>query len=382
VNDPSAEYDRTPLEPGWPPQQATSDGIAPDALPDCFLPEGAGREPGGPRELTGSGPAGVPGGSPRAQGESPAAYRAVTWEERFARAALTYAARPGDRVVVPLARSLGAVRALEVIRCASLAAVTALPATPQARHELERLRARLAFAPRPEAIGYWLDAGMRLVCPGDAEWPCGLDALGDEAPVALWVTGVGHLGFSCRRSVTVTGSRAATAYGSYLAAEISASLAGQGLTVIAGGSFGVEASAHRGALGADGVTVAVTAGGLDRPYPAAHADLFNAITAQGALVSEAPPETPVLRVRFKARARILAALACGTVVAEAARHSSALTVALHARDLGRPVMAIPGPVTSDLSAGCNELIRSGHAALVTSARDVAGTLTAAGRLTD
>ena len=191
------------------------------------------------------------------------------------------------------------------------------------------------------------------------------------------MTGHSDVRFSCLRSVAVTGSRAATAYGSYLASEFGASLGARGLTVISGGSFGVDASAHRGALGADGTTIAVTAGGIDVPYPAAHADLFGAIAAQGAIVSEAPPGTMPGRLRFQARNRVIAALATGTVIVETGTHGGAMTAARHARDLGRPVMAVPGPVTSDLSARCNDLIRCGHAVLVTSASDVMDTLTAA-----
>ena len=148
------------------------------------------------------------------------------------------------------------------------------------------------------------------------------------------------------------------------------------MTVTSGGSFGVDTAAHRGALGADGVTVAVLPCGLDVPYPAAHAELFAAIAAQGVLVSEAPPGTMPGRLRFHARNRVIAALAAGTVIIEAGSRSGAMTVARHARDLRRPVMAVPGPVTSDLSAGCNNLIRSGRAVLVSTANDVIETLSA------
>jgi DNA processing protein len=304
---------------------------------------------------------------------------AVTGDERIARATLTCIAEPGDPMTGALARAGGAARALEVIRSGTLAGITCLTATPGRRRALERLRGRLGQVPPPDVIGHWLEAGLRLVCPGDAEWPAGLDGLGDTAPAALWVTGQADLRFSCLRSVAVTGARAATAYGSYLASELSASLAARGWAVVSGASFGVDASAHRGALGAGGVTIAVTAGELNQPCPAAHAGLLDAIAAQGAVVSEAPPDAVASRLRFQARNRVIAALATGTVIVEAGTRSGALTVARHAHDLGRPVMAVPGPVTSDLSAGCNDLIRSGHAVLVTSASDVTDTLTAAAR---
>lgn len=304
---------------------------------------------------------------------------AVTLDERIARAALTYVIEPGNRLIGAVARSAGAVSALEVIRSGSLTGVVCLTGSPDQYRVLARLQSRAEkLLPTREAILRTLDEGsrLRLVCPGDAEWPDGLDQLGDAAPVALWVTGAADIRSSCQGSVAVTGSRAATAYGAYLGAEFGSCLSGLGHAVVSGGAFGVDASAHRGALAADGVTIIVAAGGPDVPYPPAHAELFSAIAASGALVSEAPPGVLPGRLRFQARHRITAALAAGTVIVEAGHRSGAIAVATCARDLGRPVMAVPGPVTSDLSAGCNELIRSGHATLVTSASDVACTLAA------
>src|SRR6202035_5145554 len=104
----------------------------------------------------------------------------------------------------------------------------------------------------------------------------------------LWLRGNADLRFSCLRSVAIVGSRAATAYGSYGAGEVAASRAARGLAVVSGGAFGVDAAAHRGALAADGVTIAVLACGVNVPYPTAHAELFDAIAAQGVLVSEWP----------------------------------------------------------------------------------------------
>jgi DNA processing protein len=303
---------------------------------------------------------------------------ANTDDEQTARAELSWLAEPGDRLLGTLVRANGAVYAMTLIRAGRLPRDAGLAVTFDAQRAMNRWHAALAKVPPRGEILRAMDGRFRLVCPGHAEWAAGLDGLGDAAPIALWVTGQADLRFSCLRSAAVTGSRAATAYGSYIAAEISAFLGAQGLTVISGGSYGVDASAHRGALGADGVTIAVMAGGIDVPYPAAHADLFGAIAAHGALVSEAPPGTMAGRLRFQARNRVIAALAAGTVIVEASTRGGAMTVARHARDLGRPVMAVPGPVTSDLSAGCNDLIRCGNAVLVTSASDVIDTLTATG----
>jgi len=170
--------------------------------------------------------------------------------------------------------------------------------------------------------------------------------------------------------VAIVGSRAATAYGSYVASEFAASVASRGWAVISGGGYGVDAAAHRGALAADGVTVAVLACGVDVPYPAGHAELLNAIATQGAVVSEWPPGRTATRLRFLGRNRVIAALAAGTLVVEAGQRSGALNSARHARDLGRPLMAVPGPITSELSAGCHTVIRDWRGMLVTSAAEV------------
>jgi DNA processing protein len=289
---------------------------------------------------------------------------------QIARAELTWLAEPRDRLLGALVRASGAVEAMALIRAGRLPDGTGLTANPGWQQAMARWNAALERVPPRGEVARILGGRFRLVYPGCAEWPVGLDGLGDGAPVALWVTGVADLGFSCRRSVAVTGARAATVYGAYLGSEFGASLAGRGWTVVSGASFGVDTAPHLGALGSDGVTIAVTAGGLDEPYPAAHVDLLGAIAAQGALVSEAPPGTRVSRLRFEARQRVIAALATGTVIVEAGSRSGAMAAARHARDLGRPVMAVPGPVTSDLSSGCHELIQRRQAVLVSCASDV------------
>src|SRR5579864_8992102 len=151
---------------------------------------------------------------------------------------------------------------------------------------------------------------------------------------------------------------------------MAAALAERGWAVISGGAFGIDAAAHRGALGADGVTVVLLAGGLSYAYPKGHHDLFAAIAGQGVLVSEWPPDRAPTRPGFLVRNRVIAALSCGTVVVEAALRSGALNTARHAYGQGRPLMAVPGPVTSQQSAGCHEAIREWGAVCVTGARDV------------
>jgi DNA processing protein len=307
-------------------------------------------------------------------------------DEAYARAALTYLAEPTDRWLGQLIRVHGAAVTLDAIKTGRPLGATELVGNmaglrtgfgvPRGKaHEaikaaMERWRTRLPELPAPEQILAFGESGIRLACPGDPEWPGQLADLEDDQPYALWLRGNADLRFSCLRSVAIVGSRAATAYGSYVASEFAASVAARGVAVVSGGAFGVDAAAHRGALAADGVTIAVLACGVDVPYPTAHAELFDAIAAQGVLVSEWPPGRHVSRLRFLIRNRMIAALATGTLVVEAGQRSGAVNTARYARDLRRRLMAVPGPITSDLSAGCHQVIREWQGTLVTSAAEV------------
>ena len=307
-------------------------------------------------------------------------------DEAYARAALTYLAEPTDRWLGQLIRVHGAAVTLNAIKTGRPLGATELVGNvagqrtgfgvPRGKaHEaikaaMERWRTRLPELPTPEQILAFGESGIRLAGPGDPEWPGQLADLGDDQPYALWLRGNADLRFSCLRSVAIVGSRAATAYGSYVASEFAASVAARGVAVVSGGAFGVDAAAHRGALAADGVTIAVLACGVDVPYPTAHAELFDAIAAQGVIVSEWPPGRHVSRLRFLIRNRMIAALATGTLVVEAGQRSGAVNTARYARDLRRRLMAVPGPITSDLSAGCHQVIREWQGTLVTSAAEV------------
>jgi DNA processing protein len=219
--------------------------------------------------------------------------------------------------------------------------------------------------------------GARLLVPEDDEWPAyplhsltlataeEPDAATEQSdrtkalvpPLALWVRGPGRLDELADRSVAIVGSRASTAYGEHVAGEIGYQLAERGWTVVSGGAFGIDAAAHRGALAAEGPTLAVLACGVDRPYPAGNGALLHRIADNGLLVSEWPPGAAPHQHRFLVRNRIIAALTRGTVVVEAAARSGAMATANRARKLGKQVMAVPGPVTSAMSVGCHELLR-------------------------
>jgi DNA processing protein len=219
--------------------------------------------------------------------------------------------------------------------------------------------------------------GARLVVPEDDEWPhlavqALLRAVAQEQPpqarkpdrtrslvppLALWVRGRPRLDEFLDRSVAIVGSRASTAYGEHVAGELGYQLAERGWTALSGGAYGIDASAHRGALAAEGPTVAVLACGVDRPYPAGNGALLARVAERGLVVSEFPPGAAPHGHRFLVRNRLIAALSRGTVIVEAAARSGATATATRARRLGRPVMVVPGPVTSAMSVGCHELLR-------------------------
>lgn len=208
--------------------------------------------------------------------------------------------------------------------------------------------------------------GGHLVLPGEPGWPVGLEDLGAEAPHALWVLGRLAPGVA----VSLVGARAATSYGTRVAADMALEVAEAGVDIVSGGAFGIDAAAHRGALATPGGhTTAVMAGGLANPYPAAHRDLLTEIAHRGAVVSEVPPSWRPAKWRFLGRNRVIAALSGATVVVEASLRSGALSTARRAGDLARHVGAVPGPLTSDASSGCHLLIRE-QATLVRGGADV------------
>ena len=300
---------------------------------------------------------------------------------RRARAWLTRVAEPGTIDFWRYVDDLGPIAAVRAMRGGS--APERIRSIVGVRAEQDESLADLARAER---------CGARLVVPEDDEWPVlPLHALtvavsrepadhrrqpdrtlAPVPPVALWVRGPARLDELVDRSVAIVGSRASTAYGEHVAAELGHQLGERGWTVVSGGAYGIDAAAHRGALAAEAPTLAVLACGVDRPYPAAHGALFHRMAETGLLVSEWPPGCAPLRHRFLVRNRLIAALTRGTVVVEAAARSGAQATAKRAHRLGRQVMVVPGPVTSAMSVGCHELLRDEEAGatLVTSAAHV------------
>jgi DNA processing protein len=302
----------------------------------------------------------------------------------LARAYLSRVAEPGSVPVSEFVNRFGPVQAAELIRADDVpepvrraTAARRTSCDPQAdllvaeQHGIELVVPESARWPHFALSALYVAAERRL-----AGWAAGQRTAryGGEptVPLALWARGpypVAELGVRC---VAVVGARAATPYGDHLAVELGHDLAAHGMAVVSGGAFGIDAAAHRGALSADGITVLVAANGLDTAYPRAHERLFERIAETGLVVSESPPGSLPHRHRFLSRNRLVAAFAAGTVVVEAAARSGALNTAGHCQLLGRPLMAVPGPVTSALSVGCHALLRhpTRPAALVTSAADV------------
>jgi DNA processing protein len=285
-------------------------------------------------------------------------------EERVARAALSRVVEPGDVAALKAFEGLEAPEIWELLQ--------------QKTPAVERWSTRLAEVEPQRDLERASAAGARFVIPGDDEWPEQVEVLSDAGqlsrrggvPFGLWVRGPANLRQVLSRSVALVGARACSSYGEHVAAELAAGLAENGVTVVSGGAYGIDAAAHRGALAGPGVTVAVLACGVDVSYPRSNAALFNRIVADGLVVSELPPGCSPTRLRFLARNRLIAAGTLGTVVIEAAVRSGALNSAGWAEQCGRAVLAVPGPITSRMSEGSHVLVRERNALLATNVADI------------
>lgn len=297
-----------------------------------------------------------------------AAYEADEGE-RIARMRMSRVAEPGDVDACRLVREYSAVALVERL------AGGGLP-HPKAQGWAERLASADVDVMRRIADR----VAARFLVPGDAEWPGvltdlrGVESnLGDRRggePFGLWVRGPLLLSAVTPGAVSIVGARASTTYGDHVAGALGAGCAAQKHVVVSGGAYGIDAAAHRGALAVEGRTVAVLASGIDRLYPVGHGGLLDEVAATGLLVSEAAPGCSPSRSRFLVRNRLIAALTEGTVIVEAALRSGSLNTARWARDLGRVLMGVPGPVTSMLSAGVHEMLRQPESVLVTDADEV------------
>ena len=306
-------------------------------------------------------------------------------DNMLARIAWSRIAEPGDGIAGQLAAAIGVEASLALLVNGSNAAhIWRLVheavgneagglAEKALAEALERWRPRLN---RNETVGdveRAVSTGLRVVLPGDTLWPTALEDLGVHGPNMLWVRGNPEA--LSAYSLAVVGARAATGYGSHVTAELVDGACRAGLAIVSGAAYGIDAVAHRTALAAGAVTVAVVAGGADRPYPRAHETLLDRIAsddshAGGVVCSEMVPDSAPTRWRFLQRNRLISALSRAVLVPEAGVNSGSLNTAGHASQLGRPIGAVPGPVTSAASAGCHKLIRDYDATLITSVREV------------
>ena len=171
-------------------------------------------------------------------------------------------------------------------------------------------------------------------------------------------------------SIAIVGTRNPTSYGSRIAGDFAAGLADRDWMVISGGAIGIDSYAHKGCLAAEGLTVAVLGGGVNRNYPASNQAMFEDIAETGLLISEVMPDVVALPHRFLIRNRLIAALSRATLVVEAAFRSGSLRTARDAAEIYRPVMAVPGPINAPTSEGCHRLISERCAELVSSVGEI------------
>ncbi|AOX64623.1 DNA protecting protein DprA [Curtobacterium sp. BH-2-1-1] len=310
-------------------------------------------------------------------------------DDTLARVVWSVLAEPGDAVAGELVAALGPDESLALVRRAAAGGASEL---------LEQVGTDASFADGPDRVRAALESafdrwrprlggaddravaamasatavGARLLVPGTPEWPSGLEDLGPHAPFVLWSRSelddpVGAAG--CRGALAIVGCRANTVAGAEATAEIASVAADDGVEIVSGGAYGIDAVAHRVAVAAGTPTTAVLAGGVDQFYPAGNHDLLRNVLGRGRVLSESPPGTRPTRWRFLHRNRLIAALSGATVVVEAAARSGALNTAHHALHLGRPVFAVPGPFASAASVGCHRLIADGTAQIVVQPRD-------------
>ncbi|TFD62660.1 DNA-protecting protein DprA [Cryobacterium suzukii] len=329
----------------------------------------------------------------------------ATAGEVFARAAWSGIAEPGDGTAGLLVASLGASVALTAIleawspvRIGALvrdvladepgAPDVVFATSPSSDHTeadadtsaeleqaldagLQRWRPRLNSGDVIRSLQQAARVDARLLLATDTLWPAAIDDLEQHAPLALWWRGVPGALAALPNSIALVGARAATGYGEHIAMEASAGLVDRGFAVVSGAAYGIDGMAHRAALASDGMTLAFLAGGVDRFYPSGHDSLLTRIVAAGAVISELPCGAAPTKWRFLQRNRLIAAASAATIVLEAGWRSGSLNTAGHASALGRPLGAVPGPITSPTSAGCHRLIREFAAVCVTNPTEMA-----------
>lgn len=301
-------------------------------------------------------------------------------EESWARIAWSTFIEPGDKIAGLLISSFGAREALSLIfGDASAHEITdGLECSGEERHgvfsdisdALQRWQPRLSIGHIESVTEHAIGIGAYVMTPGSQLWPQGLNDLQHHAPVVLWARGREDVAAHFSHSIATVGARASTGYGEHVTSILVNELVQNGWAIVSGAAYGIDGMAHRSALSCGGTTMAYLAGGVDRFYPSGHEALLGKITSHGLVLSEVPCGATPTKWRFLQRNRLIAASTQATIVVEAAWRSGSLNTANHAASLGRPLGAVPGPVTSVTSAGCHRLLQEYDAQCVTNAHDV------------
>ena len=280
---------------------------------------------------------------------------------------------PGDRVATSLRKTLGNRGALEKFLGRDTRETSELTSSDLSS-AFERWLPRYQPTIASDSIQLATRYDMKLLLPTDELWPKSLNDLGPFAPMLLWYRGNPENFSQLERAISIVGSRTCSNYGQRVTTDVVSSAVEHEATVVSGGALGIDSVAHKAALGQSGRTVAAMAGSLENLYPSGNWELFERIAHSGLLVSEMAPNSKPTRWRFLQRNRLIAALGSALVVTEAGWRSGSINTANHCAELGRRVFAIPGPITSPGSAGCNRLIRDNLAELLLDTNDLAGEL--------
>ena len=295
--------------------------------------------------------------------------------EHFARATFALITEPGDRFAGALIAALSPELVLELLIARSssvefssrLSAVDSLQEIEDRLGGFEDLFAdamqrwlpRLVLADVVSSFEVAARFKARLLIPKSRFWPDQLSDLAEATPHCLWYRSTLLEPPTASASISIVGSRNSTSYGDWVTSEIVANCATRDLAIVSGGAYGIDATAHRSALANDQTTIAFLAGGIDRLYPSGNAAIFEKVIERGAVVAEQAPGASPTKWRFLQRNRLIAAMSSATIVVEAGQRSGALNTVTHALEIGRSVGAVPGPITSQTSAGCNRIISEG-----------------------
>ena len=293
----------------------------------------------------------------------------MTSSELLARVAWNYLIEPGDRVAGTLIGALGPEAAMTKVLSDSTVPLAGLTCA-DLRSAFDRWQPRLVRGRASELLREAHRRAIFPITPADADWPKALHELGDHRPLILWGRGERSALQALSMALSIVGYRTVTAYGNWATTEIVSHLTEFGVVTVSGGALGVDAIVHRSSLRFGGITIGVLAGGLFNPYPAGNLELFDQIGQRGLLLSEMAPDAKPTRWRFLQRNRLIAALGGAVIVTEAGYRSGSINTVNHALELDRPVFAVPGPVNSPNSAGCNRLISEGKAQIITDLDDL------------